>query len=78
MGKKIVHLTFPEKLIREPIIYRLGHEFEVVTNIFRAAVGETGSWIVLQLDGEEEEILRSMEFLRGRGIRVEERSESEI
>ena len=78
MGKRIVHLTFPEKLIREPIVYRLGHEFEVVTNIFRAAVGETDSWIILELDGEEEEILRSLKFLRSRGIRVEERSESEI
>lgn len=78
MAKKIVRLTFPEKLIQEPIIYRLGHEFEIVPNIFRATVGDKDAWIVLQLDGEEEEVLRSMEFLRNMGIRVEELSESEI
>jgi ABC-type methionine transport system ATPase subunit len=78
MAKKIFRLTFPEELIQEPIIYRLGHEFQLVTNIFRAAVAEKDSWIILQLDGEEEEILRSIDFMRDMGVRVEERSESEI
>ena len=78
MAKNIFRLTFPEELIQEPIVYRLGHEFQVVTNIFRAAVAEKDSWIILQLDGEEEEILRSIEFMRDMGVRVEERSESEI
>lgn len=78
MAKKIVHLTFPEGLVQEPIVYRLGHEFKVVTSIFRAAVGGEGGWIVLQLDGEDDEILRSIDFLRSMGIRVEERSESKI
>ena len=78
MAKKIICLTFPEKLIQEPIIYQLGHKFEVVTNIFRAAVGEKDGWIIIGLDGEEDEILSSMAFLRNLGIRVEERSESEI
>lgn len=78
MAKKIVKLTFPEALIQEPIIYRLGHTFDVVTNIFRAAVGEHDAWIILELDGDEEEVLRSIEFLKGLGISVEERSVSEI
>ncbi|MDP6179709.1 MAG: NIL domain-containing protein [Desulfatiglandales bacterium] len=78
MAKKIFRLTFPEELIQEPIVYRLGHEFQVVANIFRAAVAEKNSWIVLQLDGEEEEILRSIEFMRDMGVRVEERSASEF
>lgn len=78
MTKKMVHLTFPETLIQEPVVYQLGHKFDVVTSIFRASVGEEDAWLVLEMDGEEEEILRSMEFLRGLGLRVEERSESEI
>ena len=78
MTKKMVHLTFPETLIQEPVIYQLGHKFNVVTSIFRASVGEEDAWLVLGMDGEEEEILRSMEFLRDLGILVEERSESEI
>ena len=51
---------------------------DVVTNIFRASVGEKDAWLILELGGEEEEILRSMEFLRSMGIRVEEQSEAKI
>ncbi len=78
MAKKVIRLNFPDELVQEPVVYRIGHEFEVVTNIFRAAAGEKDSWIILELDGEEEEILRSVEFLRGLKIRVEEIPDFEI
>ena len=78
MAKQIVHLAFPEQRIQDPVVYRLGHEFQVVTSIFRASVGGNEAWILLELDGEEDEIRRSIEFLRSLEIQVEERSESEI
>lgn len=78
MAKKLVRMVFPEELIQEPVIYRLGHGFKIVTSIFRASVGGREAWVVLQLEGEEKEILRSVAFLKGLGIRVEETSESEI
>lgn len=73
MALKTIHLTFPADLIQEPIIYRLDHKFKVVTNLFQAAVGEKDAWIVLELDGEQEEIEGAIGWLRDLGIRVEER-----
>jgi hypothetical protein len=35
------HIRFPENKIKEPIIYQIGHEFKVVTNVRRADVRET-------------------------------------
>ena len=35
------HIRFPETKIKEPIIYEIGHEFKVVTNVRRADVRET-------------------------------------
>jgi ABC-type methionine transport system ATPase subunit len=78
MAKKIVHLAFPEKRIQDPVVYRLGHEFQVVTSIFGASVGGSEAWLLLELDGEEDEIRRSIEFLRSLEIQVEEKSESDI
>ena len=78
MSKKTVHLVFPEELIQEPIIYRLGHEFKVVTSIFRASVGEKEGWIDLGLEGDEKEIQKSMEFLKSAGILVQEKAEPGI
>ena len=47
-----VKLTFPEELVREPIIARMVKELDIVPNIRRADVGEHNGWIICELDGE--------------------------
>ncbi len=71
MVKKQVMFTFPEELIREPIIYTLSHRFKVVTNIRRADVSEKRGWVVLELEGEEDEIERGISWVIGKGVRVD-------
>ncbi len=56
MAKRRLMFTFPEELVREPIIYTLSHQFKLVTNIRRADVTENRGWVILELEGEEEEI----------------------
>jgi len=38
MVKQAAKFTFPPELIKDPIIYNLGRQFKVVTNIRRADV----------------------------------------
>lgn len=71
MEQRFVDLTVPEAMIKEPVIYTLGRQFKVVTNIFRADVTPTTGWAVLQLEGEASEIDRAIEWLRGHGITVQ-------
>lgn len=71
MASKRVRFTFEPELIREPVIYRLGREFEVVTNIRMADVDESVGWVILELDGEPEEIERSLRWAEGLGVRVD-------
>ncbi len=71
MVKRRVVFTFPPKLIKEPIIYNLGHKFKVVTNIRRADVSENKGWVVLELEGEEAEIDKGIEWVAGKGVRVD-------
>ena len=40
MGKKRVKFTFNGEMIKEPVIYKLGRNFEIMTNIRRADVGD--------------------------------------
>ena len=65
------HLTFPQHLIDEPLIYNLGREFDVVTNIRRANVEESIAWVILELDGAEDEVARALEWLAERGVEIE-------
>lgn len=71
MAKRQVMFTFPEELVKEPIIYNLGHQFKVVTNIRRADVTTNRGWVVLELEGEEHEIDRGIAWMTGKGVRVD-------
>ena len=50
------HIRFPEDKIKEPVIYQIGHEYKVVTNVRRADVRETTGWMDVELTGETAEI----------------------
>ncbi len=71
MAVRRVRFTFPVDLIKEPIIYRLGHEFQVITNVRMADVDEHTGWVVLELEGEADEIDRSLAWAQERGVRVD-------
>jgi len=71
MGKQRVKFTFVDNLVKQPVIYDLGQKFKIVTNIRRADVGEEVGWVVLELDGEDEEIKRGLEWVSSTGVRVD-------
>ena len=71
MAKRRVRFTFPEQLITEPLIYNLGRNFEIITNIRRANVQERLGWVVLELEGAEDEIDRGLEWMTEAGVRVD-------
>jgi len=71
MTKKQVVFTFPSELIKEPIIYKLGQQFKIATNIRRADVNGDKGWVVLELEGEKEDIERGIIWVTGKGVRVD-------
>ena len=71
MSKRRVMFTFPPELIEEPIIYTLGQQFKVVTNIRRADVSEGKGWVVLELEGQEEDIERGVAWVASKGVRID-------
>ena len=66
-----MRLTFRGETLNDPIIYRLGQDFKVVTNIRRADVAEDSGWVELDLDGEPAEVDRALEYCRSQGIGVQ-------
>jgi hypothetical protein len=71
MAKQRVKFTFPQEKITEPIIYELGKQFTVVTNIRRADVTADRGWVILELDGELDEIERGLRWVADKGVRVD-------
>lgn len=71
MAIKRVRFTFPEEQIKEPVIYRIGHEFQVVTNVRMADVDEKTGWVLLELEGDPSEIQRAIAWAQEHGVRVD-------
>lgn len=71
MGKQRVKFSFPVEMVKEPVIYQLGRDFNIVTNIRRADVREDVGWVVLELDGEDAEIERGLAWVDTTGVRVD-------
>ena len=69
--KTRVKLTFPQHLIKEPVIFRMAKQFSVMPNIRRARVTETVGEMVLELEGGEENLAKGIDFLRAQGVQVE-------
>jgi ABC-type methionine transport system ATPase subunit len=66
-----VKLTFPEALVREPIIARMVKELDIVPNIRRADVGEHDGWIICELDGTAGSVDQALSWLQHEGVQVD-------
>lgn len=69
--KERIYLTYPVHLITEPVIYELGVQFALRTNIRGANVSDTMGLVALEVAGTREEIDRGIAWLRARGVTVE-------
>lgn len=71
MAKQRVKFTFPTELVTESIIHKLGHNYEVVTNIRRADVRDDMGWVILELEGPALEIENGVQWVASQGVRVD-------
>ncbi len=66
-----VKLTFPQNLIKEPVIFTMAKQFDVMPNIRRARVTETVGEMILELEGTDESLSKGIQWLKDKGIEVE-------
>jgi ABC-type methionine transport system ATPase subunit len=66
-----VYLTFPENLIKQPVLSLLAKQFDVVFNIRGSTVTSELALVALELDGSAAEVEKSIRWLKGKGVIVE-------
>jgi len=69
--KTRVWLTYPPQKIKRPLIWELGHKFDIITDIRQASVNDEVGIVCLELDGERSEIKAGIAWLEKNGVRVE-------
>ena len=61
-------LTFPEKILGDPIIHTLSHDFDVVPNILRGRITGKNAWLEVEMLGTDKNLERARKFLVDRGV----------
>jgi len=69
--KRRVKLTFPQNLIKEPVIFTMAKKYDIMPNIRRARVTETVGEMVLELEGTEKNLTDAIEHIKQQGVVVE-------
>lgn len=69
--RRRVRLTFPQHLIKEPVLFTMAKKYDVMPNIRRARVTDTVGEMVLELEGTEENLEEGIRSLREQGIEIE-------
>ena len=72
-GKKTVRckMTFPRKVVGDPIMHRLWTEFKVVSNTVRGRITEKGAWLEVELIGPPKAIEKALAYLSDQGVEVQ-------
>ncbi len=68
---KKLTLSFPQRLVREPILHNIATRFGVSFNIARANVTDEHGYLELSLEGGTESLDQAIEYLRSLGVTVE-------
>jgi ABC-type methionine transport system ATPase subunit len=71
MTTKRMKLTFPQELIKEPMIFTMAKKFDVMPNIRRAKVTESVGEVVLELEGTNKNLEDGIAYLKEQGVKVE-------
>ncbi len=75
MSDRYFAITFPENLVREPLLYSLVRHYGLVPHVIKASVTSAGGWLVVRLSGEDGKIDSAALDLSCRGALVREGGE---
>jgi ferredoxin len=79
MTSKRIVLHFPNRLVDQPIVYKLVKDYDLQFNILKAYVTpQEEGLMVLELSGEDDNFKKGMEYLQSCGVRIQPLSQDVI
>lgn len=72
-AKKTVRckMTFPQKVVGQPLMHKLWSDFKVVSNTMRGRITEKGAWLEVELVGAPKSIDAALKFLADQGVTIQ-------
>ena len=63
-------LTFSPDLVNHPIIFRVARDFDVLVNILRADISDDGGRLIVDFEGNRENIKEAIDYLKDCRVHV--------
>ena len=71
MAKKAFHLVFVQKLIKEPIMFLVARDCNLLLNIRRAKITAEAGEATIELEGNPADIEKAEKMFRQKGVEVD-------
>ena len=65
-------LTFPKKVLGDPIIHKISHDLGVVPNILRGRITEKNAWLEIELQGPAKDLAKVRKYLEEKNVEIED------
>jgi len=75
MASKRYMLSFTPDLIEEPITYRMVKDFDLMINILRAEIDDTGGRLMIAFEGNAQQIKSALKYLTDNKVQIKELNE---
>ena len=66
-----VKLTFKDSLIKEPLIYKMSTNYNVITNIEIANITATEGWVILTVTGTDRELDKAFQWMLAQDVIIQ-------
>jgi hypothetical protein len=64
-------MTFPQKVVGQPVMHKLWSDFKVVSNTMRGRITEKGAWLEVELVGSPKGLDAALKFLGEQGVTLQ-------
>lgn len=71
MAKKAFHLYFQQKLIKEPIMFVVARDHNLLLNIRRAKITAEVGEATIELEGDPKDLERAEKAFKDKGVKIE-------
>ena len=68
---RLYKMSFPQKLVSEPIMHKISSEFKVIPNIIRGRITEKGAALDVRLTGSPKALADALAYLAAQGVGVQ-------
>ena len=65
-------LTFPQKVLGDPVIHKISRDLDVVPNILRGRITDKGAWLEIEFQGAAKNVEKVRKYLTDQGIKIED------